>query len=325
MQWHLDHRHGAQLTAVPFDVDDRWIATWLDGLADVPGLVQIRSGDYRGYDDMPYYAIADGRHLVPEDLALGRPRLTEQAFAAYPHLTGSDIPRRLQVSIPNALDLSYFASGSVDAATHWMPTMQSMVSGEVSTLSEQWGDRILLQLESPAILLAYHSTPRQDWSLLTSELVRQVSGVLGAAPYADWVLHLCYGDLEHTPLFEPTDLTAATMFLNALSDQLADRGQRMPTVHLPLTHGDAAPPVDPLFYAHLRRLRRGIPIIAGLVAEEHPHQTSVASELLVGALGVPVEAISAACGLGRRSETAGKANTLLAATVALGWNERAAS
>ncbi|SEP53992.1 hypothetical protein [Amycolatopsis saalfeldensis] len=325
MQWHLDHQHGVPLTALPFDADDRWIIDWLEAREQVPGLVKVHSGASLGYDDLSYYAIGDGHVLSPADVALGRVEQTAEAFASLEQLQdGSNIPERLQVSIPNALDLAFFVSGSVEASAEWIGDMQAMLVGEIAELAGRWGDRVQLQLESPAILLAYHRTPREDWPLLTGELTGQVAATLAAAPSAKWVLHLCYGDLEHEPLFEPSDLTAPVTFLNALADLLDTRGVPMPLVHLPIAHGSAAPATDPAFYAALRELRRGVEVIAGVVDESHPEATRLAFALLIDALGGPVTALGASCGLGRRSAVAGAANTALASSVARAWTTTSA-
>ncbi|HEY3690539.1 MAG TPA: hypothetical protein VGL46_09565 [Pseudonocardiaceae bacterium] len=319
MQWHLDHRHGATMVTLPFETDERWIIGWLDAREQVRGLVKLRAGGSQSYGDLPYFTLAEGYQLTTADLALGRPQLTENAFQVYEDLVGEDIPSQLQVGIPNAIDLAYFVSGSAETSAEWMPEMQAMVAGEVSEIANRWGDRVVFQLESPVILLAYATTPREDWALLTRELASQVAGILGAAPNSDWVLHLCYGDLEHQSLIEPTDLAAAVQFLNTLAEVLAGLDIPMPTVHLPVAYGDKPPSTDPQFYADLRDLRRGIAVIAGVVAESHPDQTRTAIGLVVDALAGPVEGIGAACGHGRRTNEAAAANAELAASVAHSW------
>ncbi|WP_410646297.1 hypothetical protein [Amycolatopsis sp. cmx-4-54] len=320
MQWHLDHQHGVPLTGLPFDItDDRWIIAWLDSRELVPGLVKARPGKSRGYTDMPFYTVEPGHRLSPADLALGRVEQTAAAFAVKDRLIGDQIPQRLQVSIPNALDLAYFVSGSTAAAPVWMVDAQAMLNGEIREIADRWGDAVQLQLESPSILLAYHATPRDFWSQLTAQLARQVAETISVAKDAHWILHLCYGDLEHRALFEPADLDAAVLFVNALADVLTERGVSVPRVHLPVAHGSAAPSTDPDFFAALRELRRGIDVIAGVVAEEHPDETRTALALMTDALGGPVTAIGAACGLGRRTIAAGGANYALAASVARAW------
>jgi hypothetical protein len=313
MQWHVDHRHHAPMDALPFATDDRWLVSWLAARKHVPGLVHVGARTTRDHVDIPYYAVADGHTLTPDDLSLGLSQLTELAFAAHEHLIGDDIPNRLQVSVPNALDLAYHVSGSIEAAAEWMPAMQAVVAHEVAEISSRWGQLVRLQLESPAILLAYHQTELQDWPLLTSEIVQQVAGILNAAPAADWVLHVCAG------LVEQTNIAAAVTFLNAMADLLTNLDQPMPTVHLPVIHDDVPPPTDPEFYTALRRLRRGINVVAGVVAESYPEQTRIAVDLAVDALSSPPAGVGAGCGLRDRTAEAGAANAALAASVALAW------
>ncbi|MFD0206253.1 MULTISPECIES: hypothetical protein [Saccharothrix] len=325
MDWFLRHRGDAALTALPSDRDPRWIIDWLTHhMSSVPSLEQVRGGASRGYDDMPYYRVRPGQRLCAEEVGLSRVEQAEAAFAALDRLsdTRTGEPLRVQVGIPNALDLAAFAFGSIDAAREWLPTMQTAVVHEVTELVARWGDRLQLQLETPAVLVAYHLTPPEAWPMLTADLSCQVAEVLAAAPLTRWVLHLCYGDLEHEPVFVPEDLTAAVRFLNALAEALDGRGAPMPTVHLPVTSGDSPPPTDPAFYDELRRLRPGVDVIAGVVAEDHPEQTREALRLTEEALGAPVVGVAAACGYGRRSEDAAAANLGLAAELAREWSLR---
>uniref|UniRef100_UPI003F496109 hypothetical protein n=1 Tax=Amycolatopsis sp. CA-096443 TaxID=3239919 RepID=UPI003F496109 len=328
MQFHLDHCRAAKrselptgarpvLMAVPCDVDCNWIIDWLLALARVPGLRQIRTGDCRGYDRLPAYVLEDGHDLDPASLALGRPQLVEEAFAAWEQLVGDAIPEKLQVSIPNVLDLAYFISGSAETAPRWLPTVQAMLAAEVREIAQRWGDRVRLQLESPAVMLSYFQTPREGWPQLTEQLVDQVAALISVAPDADWVLHtVCYGDLEHQPLFVPTDLDAAVMFLNALARRLEEMGIAMPIAHIPVTYADAAPPTDPAFYEILRQLRGDIQVIAGVTAEHHPEATAVAASLMAEVLGARLKAVGAACGLGRRTPEDAVANHRLSVRIA---------
>ncbi|NUT99645.1 MAG: hypothetical protein HOY78_47305, partial [Saccharothrix sp.] len=185
-------------------------------------------------------------------------------------------------------------------------------------IAARWGVRVQFQLETPVVLVSYHRTARAEWPVLTGRLVGQVAEVLATVPRGRWVLHLCYGDLGHEPVFTPTDLDAAVVFLNALADHQAGHRVPMPTVHLPVTAGDAAPPTDPAFFAALGGLRRGVEVIAGVVAEDHPAESRVALDLVERALGRPVAGVAAACGYGRRTPTAAAANLSLAAALARG-------
>ncbi|MET9260434.1 hypothetical protein [Amycolatopsis sp. NPDC004079] len=322
-QWHLDHRCGAQLLGLPCPEPRNWVVDWLKALEFASGIRKVRAGDCRGYDQVPCYAPEDGVELDPASLALGRPSLVEEAIATRDQLVGDAIPERLQVSIPNALDLAYFASGSVEAAPQWLPALQTMLAGEIAEIDRRWRDQVLLQLESPAILMSYHQTPREAWAELTEQLVAQVASVLAVAPRAAWVLHLCYGDLEHQPVFTPTDLDAPVMFLRALAQRLTALGIEMPIAHIPVAYGDAAPPVDPAYYEVLRQLREsGIRVVAGVVAEHHPEASAMAASLIAEVLGDLLAAVAAACGLGRRTPEDAAASHRLSARIAELLNAR---
>ncbi|GAA0248943.1 hypothetical protein GCM10010492_56120 [Saccharothrix mutabilis subsp. mutabilis] len=315
MEWFLSHSDDAPLTGLPCDRDPRWIIDWLDHLATVPALEPVRTGASTGYHDMPTYRLRPGHHLAPGDVAWGMPAHVEDAFAALDALRpGSRL--RLQVGVPNAFDLALFAFGSVEDALRHLPVVRGAVNGEVAQVAARWGDRVQFQLETPAVLVSYHRTPREGWPGLTQLLVGEVARVLDTVPHGRWVLHLCYGDLGHVPVFLPTDLEPAVEFVNALADHESDRRLPVPTVHLPVTAGDAAPPTDPEFYRALRRLRRGVRVIAGVVAENHPRESREALDLVVNALGGPVAGVAAACGYGRRTPEAAAANLALAVRLA---------
>lgn len=240
-----------------------------------------------------------------------------EAFAARGQLVGDAIPEQLQVSIPNALDLAFFVAGSAEAAPRWLPAIQTMLAGEIREIVQRWGDRVRLQLESPAVMLKYHQTPRENWAQLTDQLVDQAASMIAVAAQADWVLHLvCYGDLEHQPLCVPDGLEAPVVFLNALAQRLEAMGIAMPIAHIAVTYGDAAPPTDPAYYEILRELRSDIQVIAGVVAEHHPEASAVAAALIADAVGKRLKALGPACGLGRRTPEDAAANLQLSARIA---------
>lgn len=321
MRWILDQVGHAPLTAMPFDSDHRWIIRWLEQLRNVDALETVRGGDSRGYDDMPYYRIKPGGQLSPADLSFGLVARTADAMRARNALikVGHAVPVLVQVGVPNALDRALFASGGPDNLDEWLPTMQASLRDEVAEVADRWGDSVLFQLESPAILVYYQQTPRSQWPGCTTRLVDQVAGVFDAAPRANWLLHLCYGDLEHRALIEPADLDAPVRFLNALSDHLADTRTAMPAAHLPIAFGDQPPSTDARFYEALTNLRRDVRIVGGVVDEAAPDATHTAVKLMVAALNGPLAGIAAACGHGRRSIPEAAENVRLAMEVAREW------
>ncbi len=315
MRWLLEHRNSANLTALPHDADPRWIIDWLDGLAGVDALAVVRAGPSRDYTDMPVYRIRRGRSIDKADVALGRVRDAAAAFAALDRLAVEfTVPDRVQIGVPHTLDRALFAAGSPQAAADWLPALHANLVDELSELVDRWGDRVQLQLETPAVLMSYHRTPLDGWPELTTRLVALTADVLAiTGSAAPWVVHLCYGDLGHRPAFVPAGLDAAVLFLNAVAVELDRRGLPAPTAHLPLCHGAAGPPEDPAYYRPLTGLRRSVDVIAGLVAETEPSASRLALALVTEALAVSPTAIGAPCGLGRRTPAAAAANMRLAA------------
>ncbi|KFZ77092.1 hypothetical protein ED92_39065 [Amycolatopsis sp. MJM2582] len=317
MQWFLDHAGDTDLLTLPSDRDPRWIIDWLTNLASVPALRPRRAGDSTGYDDMPTYRLAPGRFLAPEDVSLRRVRDVTVAMATRPRLrTPGDLPPH-QVSLPNALDLSYFCFGAPRPALAALPIFREALIQDVLEIHNRWDTEATFQLETPAVLTLFERTPRPLWKMLALGLAKQAAELITAAPpEINWIIHLCYGDLAHRPMFEPTDLVAAVLYLNALERRLTKAGHPMPAAHIPLCTGTSAPPTDRSFYRALGHLRGNIDMIAGLVDENHPDASLIALQLAEDELDRPIRTIAAACGLGRRTPEAAAANTRLARKLA---------
>lgn len=317
MQWFLDHSANTDLLTVPCDRDPRWIINWLNGLADVPALESRRSGDSTGYDDMPTYRLAPERSLAPEDVSLRRARDITVAMATRPRLsTTGELPPH-QVSIPNALDLSYFTFGAARPALAALPIFREALLDDILEIHNRWDSEVVFQLETPAVLTLLERTPRQLWRVLAAGLARQVADLITSAPpEIRWILHLCHGDLAHRPLFEPANLAPAVLFLNALERRLAKADYPMPTSHIPMSTGTSAPSTDRMFFRALSHLRTGVDIIAGVVDESHPGESAIALRLAEEELDRPIRTVAAACGLGRRTPDAAVANARLARNLA---------
>ncbi|WP_158633211.1 hypothetical protein [Amycolatopsis sp. WAC 04182] len=317
MQWFLDHAGDTNFLTLPSDRDPRWIIDWLISLTNVPALQPRRTGNSTGYDDMPTYRLAPGRFLAPEDVSLRRVRDVTVAMSTRPRLrtTGALPPH--QVSLPNALDLSYFCFGAPRPALAALPIFRDALVQDVLEIHNRWDTEVTFQLETPAVLTLLERTPRPLWKMLALGLAKQTAELITAAPpEINWIIHLCYGDLAHRPLFEPTDLVAAVLYLNAVERRLTKAGYPMPTAHIPLCTGTSAPSTDRSFYRALGHLRSNIDIIAGLVDENHAAASLIALQLAEDEFDRPIRTIAAACGLGRRTPDAAAANTRLARKLA---------
>ncbi|WP_158889000.1 hypothetical protein [Amycolatopsis anabasis] len=313
MQWFVDQAGDTDLLTLPCDQDPQWIVNWLVSLADVAALQTVHTGDSTSYEDLPAYGLAPGHRLAPEDIALRRASDVTAAMAARNRLSSDrDLPPH-QVSVPNALDLSFFCFGGPKAALAHLSVFREAVLTDIRHIHDRWGDDVVFQLETPAVLVMFDRTPRQLWPALSFGLAHKTAQLITGAPRsARWILHLCHGDLAHEPLVEPRDLVPAVQFLNALHRRLNRLDYPMPTAHIPMCTGITGPPTEPLFYRALQHLRTGIDIIAGLADELHPEDSRTALHLVESELGHRAIAVAAACGLGRRTTTAAEANAALA-------------
>ncbi|MCG8919732.1 hypothetical protein L6E12_28560 [Actinokineospora sp. PR83] len=333
MRWLLDHTPPARLTTLPCDRDPRWIIDWLEGLRDRGPFELVLDGDSSGYTRMPVYRVRRGATLGPGDLGPRRAREVEAAITARRELGAAHLPP-YQVSMPAPLDLSLFAFGvpsavmrllpavaalrAIRSAITHLPTFTAAITAEVEQirqLADLRGDQVVVQLESPAVMVAYDRAPRAARPLVTALLTRQLAGVIDTLPReTPLILHgWCHGDLEHKPIARTRDLSPLVDFLNALAARLHHVGRPMPPVHVALCDGETAPSTRAADYEVLRDLRGDVRIFAGLVDEHHPEASARALELVEQALGRPVDAVAAACGLGRRTPSEAEANAALAA------------
>ncbi|PKW18864.1 hypothetical protein [Saccharopolyspora spinosa] len=318
MQWVLDRSGGARLSAVPCDDDPSWIIEYLRSRAQVPAFEVVRDGECADYADIPVYRVRQGHRLTIEDVSLGRPEEVYRAVTTWRELGGPAALPPVQASVPSPLDLAMFTLGDPPRVLRHFPVFERMIATEVAEIAHRHGPgEVVLQLESPVVLYLLHRAPRPARSAIAHLLAHQLARVIVSAPRsARWTLHLCYGDLGHVSLFGPEDLGPAVLVANALAAHLRTYGRRMPTVHIPMAHGDQPPLVDAAAYAPLHGLARGIGVIAGCVDERQPELSAKALSFAETALGQRVVGVAAACGHGRRTPTEAAFNIELARLLA---------
>lgn len=315
MLWFLKQAEQAQILTLPCDRDPNWIVQWLQRLALVPALHPVRVGDCSTYSELPVYRLIPTQYLTAGDLSLQRLQDVRTAMSTRQDVAPALPPH--QVSIPHPLDLVLSCFRKVRQIFQQWAVFRDAVLLDVIGIHDRWGHDVVFQLETVAVMAMFHRTPRPFWPTLAGGLARQAANLISSIPSAArWILHLCYGDLAHQPLFEPVDLSPVVQFCNALQRCLSSRGFPMPPVHIPMCTGISAPPTEPSFYRPLRYLHHDVDVIAGLVDEIHPEDSGLALRLAETELGGRVLAVAAACGHGRRTATAARYNALLATTLA---------
>ena len=289
----------------------RWIVPIVQRLAQQPALTRTRSGDWSDYDDVDRFALRRGQRLLPQHLDL---RIAQNAQQELRLLEDSGHPATptlpLQVGLPGHLDVALFAFGPA-GVPRTAGAVRRALGREIAEVVASAGRSVVFQLELPAELVALTAAPAPLRGALARVLARLVLRQVGEAPAGTrFGVHLCLGDLGHRALRQLTS-TAPLACLTTALVRAWPAGRSLEFVHLPLSGGDAPPPVDPAFYASLRALRGVVPehvqLVAGLVHEEQAEQDQVRVLAVVEeALGRRVD-VATSCGLGRRSPDAAAA------------------
>lgn len=308
MEWILGQAGDHRLTALPCDLDPDWIVAYLRTLAERPAFEIKRSGDYADYEDLRAYGVRRGHRLGPSDVSMDRADRLREMLEEYRALHAerpelADV--RLQISLPNPLDLALFAfQGRPWLALRHLPVFTQATVDEVTALTAVAGQDIVWQLETPSVLAGMDMAKRLPGGrhLAARLLARQVAGVLARLPAdAAVILHLCYGNLGNTEFVAPRDLGPAVDYLNLLAAALRRHDRPLPPVHIPAAYGAHPPPQHAEFYRPLRRLDRDWNVIAGIAAAADPDAGTKSLKLLETAADRQAYAVATACGLGRHS------------------------
>jgi hypothetical protein len=106
---------------------------------------------------------------------------------------------RLQISLPNPLDLAIFTLGSRSYPPfRYLPVFTQAAVEEVSAPATTAGQDVVWQLERPAVLIGMNTANQLPGGRAVS--ARLLAGQLARLP-ADTavIVHLCYSDLTNTP------------------------------------------------------------------------------------------------------------------------------
>ncbi|GAA0352333.1 hypothetical protein NE235_32395 [Actinoallomurus spadix] len=238
MEWITGRVGGHRLTALPCDLDPDWIVAYLRNIAARPAFEMKRPGEYTGYEDMRRYGVRRGHELQPADVSMDREDALREMLEAFRALRAerpelADV--RLQLSLPNPLDLAIFVfEGRPWLALRYLPVFTRALVEEVTAFAPVGGRDVVWQLETPSVLVGMDMAKRLPGgrSLAARLLARQVAGLLTRLPAeTDVILHLCYGNLGNTELVAPRDLGPAVTYLNHLAPALRRHGLRPGTPH----------------------------------------------------------------------------------------------
>jgi hypothetical protein len=272
-----------------------WFVPVMRALKASPKIRALRHGDWSGYDDVDRLAVRRGERLLPSDIPLEMVENFDHERALLP-----DTDRPLQVSVPGYLDMALFTFGPT-GVPRYARVFRDALTAQIAAIHARAGDGAVFQLEVPAALVAVAATPPPLRAAMADLMARLVTRQVADAPEGSrFGLHLCLGDLGHRALRQLRSADPLVRLANAVVRHWPS-GRGLDFVHLPMSGGDQPPSTDPAFYAPLRSLRTGCPVIAGIAHEEQDLADQVVVRRLVeDAVGTPVD-IATSCGLGRRT------------------------
>lgn len=325
LRWFADASEGQMVTAIPCDSDPNWMIAYLIDVGQRGPLELVRPGQYRDYGDMPQYRIRRGHTLTADDVSMRRTARFARVMSAMkqlqterPALAGT----KVQLSQPNPLDVALFtlgggavasglpiwkairAGGAIASALAALPTFTTAVLAEIEETTRKYSNRIVWQVETPVAMLGclkaheLHAA-RAAVPVLAKQLADFLIGIHRVG--GESLLHLCFGDYQHTQLLSPRDLTPAVALLNAVAQRLQAAGAPLPAAHIPCAYGSSPAPTSPRFYQPLANLEPGWPLIAGVAAPGAEAASTTALQLFEDFSGREAFAVATACGFGRRT------------------------
>ncbi|MFH8224686.1 hypothetical protein ACH4C2_36830 [Streptomyces sp. NPDC018057] len=282
-----------------------WFVPLVKELMRSPKIRARRTGDWTGYDDVDRLAVRRGQALTAEDIPLRWARWAEEELAVLEALgTPATRQRPLQVGLPAFLDLCLFIFGPTGPVRQGRAFLDA-VTAQAEQVIALGGERVVLQLETPAAAIAVASAPPPlRWPVAAAVgglILRQVR----RAPRGSRIgLHLCLGDMGHKARVGLRSAAPLVTLANVLVGKWPE-GRTLEYVHLPLCAGDQPPSTEPAFYSPLRHLGLppGTPLVAGIAHENQSERTQrEVRDMVERAVGTQVD-IATACGLGRRGRS----------------------
>lgn len=248
---------------------------------------------------LPFEAEADELHVAVKELLsdLDSPVVSE-------------LP--IQVGVTNWVDHLAFTLG--DEALNDRDArvaFKQLHAATIRKIHEQYGDKVIFQIESPYSLLQVANAASESRERVAKRMAEYIHDIVELAPQgARFVVHLCWGDLEHKswPTVDGT-LRPVVTLANVVVDGWPDR-RVLEYVHLPLRKAQDEPSLDEPYYRPLAHLHGGGRFAAGIISEhvgfDHNFGAlTLAAEAYHGDVSPPEERIFEAtggpCGGGRMS------------------------
>jgi hypothetical protein len=287
-----------------------WIISIVEGLRAHPDLELARAGDWSDYDKVPRLRVGRGHKLYGASLDFGHMAAVADSFPEFEKAcAAAEFPDlAFQEGVPGDFDLAMFTLGPLGAVRHRRAFTEATLM-EIGAVKAITGPGTLFQIEVPVELVLLAKAPAPTRPLLAKMLARTVTGLAaGTAEGTRFAVHLCLGDMNNRAFGTMTDVGPLVLLSNAIVSTWP-AGRPLELVHAPFAAADQPATTDRAFYGPLRELRlpNRVRFAAGFAHEAQTlaDQRTIRS-IIEDQLGRQV-AIASACGLGRRTEAAGRA------------------
>jgi len=287
-----------------------WVVSIVEGLRTHPDLELRRQGDWSDYDRTPQLKPRKGRRLYGASLDFGHVAAVSESFPQFEAVrTAAGRPDLVfQEGVPGDFDLAMFTLGPAGALRHRRPFTEATL-GEIRDVRTITGTRTLFQIEVPAELVLLAKAPAAARPALARLLARSVTGLPAAAPEGTrFAVHLCLGDMNNRALGTMTDVGPLVQLANAIVRSWP-AGRDLDLIHAPFAAANQPATTDAAFYAPLRQLRipAAVRFAAGFAHESQSLADQRGIRARIDDLLQRQVVIASACGLGRRTEVAGRA------------------
>ncbi|RJK96398.1 hypothetical protein [Vallicoccus soli] len=285
-----------------------WIISIIEGLREHPDLELAQQGDWSDYDRTPRLRVRRGRRLYGAALDLGHVAAVRESHPQFLEVRGSRTDLRFQQGVPGDLDVAAFALGRTGAVRSRRAFTEATLA-EVRDVAALTGPGTLFQVEVPLELVMLAKAPPPVRPALARLLARGVTRLAAAtAEGTRFAVHLCLGDMNHRAYATMTDVGPLVLLAGAIIGGWPE-GRPLELVHAPFAAAERPPTTDPAFYAPLAGLRLPLDVrfAAGVAHEEQaPGDQRAVRDLVEEHLQRRV-VVASACGLGRRTQDAGRA------------------
>ncbi len=282
-----------------------WVISIIEGLREHPDLEVHKEGDWSDYDKIPVLKVRKGHRLFGATLDFGHVAAVRASFPDFERVkTAAGHPDlAFQEGVPGDFDLAMFTLGPAGAVRHRRAFTEATLT-EIRSVGELTGANTLFQIEVPAELVLLAKAPARVRPTLAKVLAKPVKTLAAASPVGTrFGVHLCLGDMNNHAFGTMTDVSPLVLLATEiLRGWPADRP--LDVLHAPFAAADNPATTDSGFYAPLSDLTlpADVRFAAGFAHESQSLGDQLMIRTMIDDLLQREVVISAACGLGRRSE-----------------------